>query len=111
MLEETAKQPKMQVFERRLALQSGAFVGFQSGQTPVRVVVSIPHLPGHALGLNHRLYVPPRRFAFRAAERHGPIGPRTQGKGTPFNAEPIAETFLQAMEANRRRVTPGSEIV
>jgi hypothetical protein len=37
--------------------------------------------------------------------------PGAQGKGAPLNLQLLAVAFLQAMEANRRRITPGSEVV
>src|SRR5215470_20393721 len=101
----------MQIVKRLSTLQSGALGCLQRRKTPVRIIVPLPQLPVNAIRFDHGRNAPPCCLTTRAAEGRGRLWSGTEGESTPLNLQLLTITFLQAMEANCRRITPGSKII
>src|SRR5262249_50392800 len=101
----------MQVIIGFRTLQSRTLGRLQGRETPIGIIVPLPQLPVDAVRLDHGRNAPPRGLTTGAAEGRGGLWPWAQGKGAPLNLQLLAVAFLQAMEANRRRITPGSEVI
>lgn len=110
-LKERPKQAKMHALKSVGALQFGTLGRLQCRQAPLGEVRASPH-PKRDSHIRREGGSPsPGGFTVCPVKGGGGIRLWPQGKAPPFEGDTVTVPFLKSLQADRRWITPGSQVI